>query len=293
MLKGSFVALVTPFLEDGSVHYKKLKELLEYHLKNHTDGIVLLGTTGEVSTIPTDEKLKIVEFAINIINHQIPLIVGAGSNDTLASLEFIQKLNHYDIDAYLCITPYYNKTNQAGLIHHFEMLADQAKCPIILYHVPSRTGMHMSVNTVEVLSHHPNIVGIKEASGDISFVCEVSKIINDSFVMFSGNDNMIVPMMACGAVGVISVLANICPKNVHKLCELCLNGKYVDALALQNELLDVANALFIETNPIPIKEAMNYLGFQVGKYHMPLYPISDENKNKLLFVLDKYQRSII
>ncbi|MDE7100861.1 MAG: 4-hydroxy-tetrahydrodipicolinate synthase [Anaeroplasmataceae bacterium] len=293
MLKGSFVALVTPFLEDGSIHYDKLKELLEYHLNNHTDGIVLLGTTGEASTIPTDEKLKIVKFAIKIINHQIPLIVGAGSNDTLASLEFIEKLNHYDIDAYLCITPYYNKTNQAGLVHHFEMLADKAKCPIILYHVPSRTGMHMSIDTVEALSHHPNIIGIKEASGDIGFVCEVSKIINDSFVMFSGNDNMIVPMMACGAVGVISVLANICPKNVHKLCELCFNAKYVDALALQNELLDVANALFIETNPIPIKEAMNYLGFQVGKYHMPLYPMSDENKKKLLSTLDKYQMSII
>lgn len=293
MLKGSFVALVTPFLEDGSIHYDKLKELLEYHLNNHTDGIVLLGTTGEASTIALEDKLRMVEFTIKIINHKIPLIVGAGTNDTYASIDFIEKLNQYDIDAYLCITPYYNKTNQTGLIRHFEMLADKAKCPIILYHVPSRTGMHMSINTVEVLSHHSNILGIKEASGDISFACELSKIINDSFVMFSGNDNMIVPMMSCGAVGVISVLANICPKNVHSLCDLCLNGQYVDALALQNELLDIANALFIETNPIPVKEAMNYLGFKVGNYHMPLTNMGEENKRKLVSILNQYQRSIL
>ncbi len=285
MLKGSLVALITPFHKDGTVNYEKLRELIEYHIANKTDGIVLLGTTGEAVTIAVEERFKMIQFSIDVIQKRVPLIVGASTNDTLASVAYIQKLNEYAIDYYLCITPYYNKTSQKGLIAHFQMLADAAKCPIILYHVPSRTGMKIEIDTLAVLAKHPNIIGIKEASGSIDYACRVEQLINDDFIMISGNDDMILPMMSLGAKGVISVLANVCPKEVHDLCEYCLQGQYEEALKLHHQLYPLAKALFLETNPIPVKAAMNDLGFDVGTCHLPLVSMEEANHQQLRNIL--------
>ncbi|MDE7264071.1 MAG: 4-hydroxy-tetrahydrodipicolinate synthase [Anaeroplasmataceae bacterium] len=293
MLKGSIVALVTPFLEDGSINYPKLKELLEYHIQNHTDGIVLLGTTAEATTLLLEEQLKIIQFSINIINKRVPVIIGAGSNDTAKAIEKAHLFSSLGADYLLIITPYYNKTNTQGLIHHFESIANASSVPIILYNVPSRTGMSISISALERLSKHPNIKGIKEASGNMSYAMEVSRLINDDFVMLSGNDDIIVPMMSIGATGVISVLANICPQNTHTLCELCLQEQYKKASLLQRKLLPIANALFYETNPIPVKAAMNDLGFNVGKYRMPLYPMDEELYRKMVGVIKENKELIL
>ena len=287
MLKGSIVALVTPFNSDGSVNYEKFRELFEFHISNGTNGICILGTTGEASTLSFEEEEKIVEFAVKVVNKRVPLIVGSGSNETEKALKMSVKYSLMGADYVLVITPYYNKTNESGLIKHFTMIADNAKCPVIMYNVPSRTGMSISINAIEVLSKHPNIWGIKEASGNISYSMKVAKYLGDDFHMLSGNDDIIVPMMSIGAVGVISVLANSHPKETSEICKLMSMGKYNEANLLQLKLLNYINDLFIEVNPIPIKEAMNYMGFNVGGYRMPLDYMSDSNKKILCAEIDR------
>ncbi|MDE5546650.1 MAG: 4-hydroxy-tetrahydrodipicolinate synthase [Anaeroplasmataceae bacterium] len=287
MLKGSLVALVTPFLADGKVNYSELKKLLEYHIKNQTDGIVILGTTAEATTLSLEEQLEIIKFSVSIVNKRVPIIVGAGSNDTTKAIEKAKLFSTLGVDYLLVITPYYNKTNEKGLIHHFESIAEASSVPIILYNVPSRTGMSISISAVEILSKHKNICGIKEASGNMSYAVGISRYLNQDFVMLSGNDDIIVPMMSIGATGVISVLANICPKQTHSLCELCLEERYKEAKELQGKLLPIANSLFFETNPIPVKAAMNYLGFSVGNYRMPLFPMDDDLYKKMIHILDE------
>lgn len=287
MLKGSIVALVTPFNEDGSVNFDKLGELLEYHIENNTAAVCILGTTGEASTLSFDEEAKIVKYSVAKVNKRIPLVVGSGSNETEKAVRMSKKYSELGADYVLVITPYYNKTNESGLIKHFTMVADASACPVIMYNVPGRTGMSMSLHAIEVLSKHPNICGIKEASGNISYSSQVSKFLSDDFVMYSGNDDIIVPMMSIGASGVISVVANIAPKQTAKIVELCLEEKYNAANLIQQELLDVINDLFIEVNPIPVKAAMNHLGFNVGGYRMPLDEMSDKNKAILFAEMDK------
>ncbi len=287
MLKGSIVALVTPFNSDGSVNYEKFRELFEFHISNGTNGICILGTTGEASTLSFEEEEKIVEFAVKVVNKRVPLIVGSGSNETEKALKMSVKYSLMGADYVLVITPYYNKTNESGLIKHFTMIADNAKCPVIMYNVPSRTGMSISIHAIEVLSKHPNIWGIKEASGNISYSMKVAKYLGDDFHMLSGNDDIIVPMMSIGAVGVISVLANSHPKETSEICRLMSMGKYNEANLLQLKLLNYINDLFIEVNPIPIKEAMNYMGFNVGGYRMPLDYMSDSNKKILCAEIDR------
>ncbi len=287
MLKGSIVALVTPFNSDGSVNYEKFRELFEFHISNGTNGICILGTTGEASTLSFEEEEKIVEFAVKVVNKRVPLIVGSGSNETEKALKMSVKYSLMGADYVLVITPYYNKTNESGLIKHFTMIADNAKCPVIMYNVPSRTGMSISIHAIEVLSKHPNIWGIKEASGNISYSMKVAKYLGDDFHMLSGNDDIIVPMMSIGAVGVISVLANSHPKETSEICKLMSMGKYNEANLLQLKLLNYINDLFIEVNPIPIKEAMNYMGFNVGGYRMPLDYMSDSNKKILCAEIDR------
>ena len=286
MLKGSIVALVTPFHKDGSVHFEKLKELLEFHIKNQTDGVVLLGTTAEASTLTLEEQVEVVRFGLEIIKGRIPVIVGASSNDTAQAVKKAKLFSSMGVDYLLTITPYYNKTNEKGCIAHFEAIAEASSCPILLYNVPSRTGMSISLHALEVLSKHPNICGIKEASGNMSYAVGVSQYIRDDFVMLSGNDDIIVPMMSIGSTGVISVLANICPKQVHTLCELCFQKEYPSAGLLQRKLLPVAEALFYETNPIPVKAAMNYLGFNVGGYRLPLFEMDQALYHKMTDILD-------
>lgn len=292
MLKGSIVALVTPFNEDGSINYNNLEQLIEYHINNKTDGIVILGTTGEASTISYEEQEEIIRFSIEKANKRIPIIIGAGNNFTQKSIELAKKYSNMGGDYLLVITPYYNKANDSGLYKHFKMIADNSSCPIILYNVPGRTGMSISINVLEKLSYHPNICGIKEASGNMDYSLEVSKLLSDDFVMFSGNDDIIVDMMKIGAVGVISVLANIAPKQVHNMCNYALSGDFTNAYNIQKDLVDVANDLFIEVNPIPVKEAMNYLGFNVGGYHLPLDYMSDENKEILLNTINNKKEVI-
>ena len=292
MLKGSIVALVTPFNADGSVNYDELGKLIDYHCDNNTGGIVILGTTGEASTISFAEEEEIVKFSVKRCNHRIPLIVGSGSNETEKAINYSKKYSELGADYVLVITPYYNKTNESGLIKHFEAVANASKCPVIMYNVPGRTGMSMSIHAIEVLSKHPNIYGIKEASGNISYSAKVSRILSKDFHMFSGNDDIIVPMMSIGAEGVISVVANIAPKQTAKICKKKKKGNYVEANKIQKDLLPVINDLFIEVNPIPVKEAMNHLGFNVGGYRAPLDYMADNNREKLFSDLDSNKEII-
>lgn len=292
MIKGSLVALVTPFNEDGSVNFVKLGELIEYHIKNKTDGIVILGTTGESSTLSFEEEALIVDFSVKKANKRIPIIIGSGSNETEKAVKMSKKYSELGADYLLVITPYYNKTNESGLIKHFTAVADASACPIIMYNVPSRTGMSISINAIKVLSTHKNIIGIKEASGDISYALKVSKYLSDDFVMYSGNDDIIVPMMSIGSSGVISVLANICPSKTHEMVYDCLNNDYAKAMKLQKALLDLIHDLFLETNPIPVKEAMNYLKVNVGGYRMPLDYMSAKNKEVLTKEIDNVKEYI-
>lgn len=292
MLKGSIVALVTPFNIDGSVNYEELGKLIEYHIENKTDGICVLGTTGEASTIPYDVQEEILRFSIEKANKRIPIIVGAGTNFTEKSVELAKKYSNMGADYLLVITPYYNKCNDSGLYKHFTMIAENSSCPIILYNVPSRTGMSINISVLEKLAKHPNICGVKEASGNMEYSSQVSKLLSDDFAMYSGNDDIIVDMISIGAVGVISVLANVAPKQVHNMCAFANDGNYDEAYKIQKDLLDVANKLFIEVNPIPVKEAMNYLGFNCGGYHLPLDYMSEDNKKVLIDTIDK-NRSVI
>lgn len=279
--KGSIVALITPFHEDGTINFEKLKELIEWHIVNKTDGILILGTTGESQTLTHEEDDDVVACAIECANHRIPIIVGAGSNSTQTQLEKSLKYEKMGADGLLLISPYYNKANDEGMIRHFTTVADQVHIPIILYNIPGRTGCTISLNALKQLSKHPMIQGIKEASGDISYATNVATLLNDDFVMYSGNDDIIVPMMALGSSGVISVLADVLPKTTHDIVFNCLNGNYKTAQQLQLDNLDLIHDLFMEVNPIPVKEALNMMGFHVGKYRLPLYEMSEDHKAKL------------
>ena len=286
MLKGSLVALVTPFNDDGSVNFDVLGELIEYHINNKTDGLVVLGTTGEASTMSFEEEVEVIKYSVKKVNKRVPLIIGAGSNDTLYAVKNAYEFSRLGADYLLVVTPYYNKTNEEGLVRHFEMIAESSSCPIILYNVPGRTGMNIPVSVVERLANNKNIIGIKEASGNISYAMLLSKYLNDDFVMFSGNDDVIVPYMSIGASCVISVIANIAPCQTHNICKHCLDGIFDKALKIAKDLLEVSNGLFIETNPIPVKACLNHLGFNVGGYRMPLYQMNKTNEDKLIKLID-------
>lgn len=275
------VALITPFSEDGSVNYKGLADLIEWHIEEKTDGILVLGTTAETPALTVTEKDKIAEISIATARGRVPIIVGSGSNNSLVAREQSLKYQGMGADALLVITPYYNKTNKAGMIHHFNAVADAVDIPIYLYNVPGRTGCSISYDALEELSQHKRIVGIKEASGDISYVSKISRLINKDFNVYSGNDDMIIPLMSLGGAGVISVLANILPRQTHDLAMAYIDGDIEKARKLQLYYLDFINALFVETNPIPIKEAMNWVGINVGQYRLPLCEMEDSTKEVL------------
>ncbi|WP_323091132.1 4-hydroxy-tetrahydrodipicolinate synthase [Allobaculum sp. JKK-2023] len=285
--KGSIVALITPFHPDGTVNFKKLRELINWHIENGTDGLLVLGTTGESSTMSHEEDDAVVACALATADHRIPIIVGAGSNCTQTQLEKALKYQNMGADGLLLISPYYNKANNEGMIRHFTTVADAVNIPIILYNIPGRTGCSISINAIELLSQHPMIQGIKEASGNLSYATDVARFLNDDFVMYSGNDDIIVPMMSLGSSGVISVLANILPQETHQIAKSCLDGDYPTARATQLDLLDIIHNLFIEVNPIPVKEAMNMMGMEVGKYRLPLYEMASENRRKLFASLQE------
>lgn len=281
MFTGSGVAIITPFKKTGEVNFDKLVELIEFHIENKTDSIIITGTTGEASTLSDDEHLAVIKCAVDTVNGRIPVIAGTGSNDTRHGIELSVEAEKLGVDGLLQVTPYYNKTNKQGLIRHFESIAESVNIPIILYNVPGRTGMNIPVDVVAHLSKNEKIVGIKEASGNISYAVEIARFCNENFAMYSGNDDIIVPMLSIGSKGVISVVANIMPKETHDMVELYLNGEVGKARDLQLHLKPFIDALFIETNPIPIKKAMNLAGFDVGGVRLPLYEMSEGATAKL------------
>ncbi|WP_270600248.1 4-hydroxy-tetrahydrodipicolinate synthase [Faecalicoccus pleomorphus] len=280
-IKGSIVAMVTPFKEDESVDFERLEQTIEYQIKNGTDGILVLGTTGESTTMTHEEDDEVARFTIEKVNGRIPVIVGAGSNSTQTQLEKSIKYSRMGADALLLISPYYNKANTQGMIRHFTVCADAADCPVILYNIPGRTGCSISEEVVKVLSKHPNICGIKEASGNISYATSIARYLSDDFAMYSGNDDMITSLLSIGASGVISVLSNILPKQTHDMVSLFHEGKVKESLQLQLKYLDVIHALFCEVNPIPVKEAMRLMDMSVGGYRLPLCEMAPENQKRL------------
>lgn len=287
LFKGSGVAIVTPF-KDDEVDYEKLKELLEWHITEGTDAIIICGTTGESATMSDEEKKQAIKFTVDVVNKRIPVIAGTGSNNTKHSIELSKYAESVGADGLLAVTPYYNKTTQKGLIEHYTAIADNVNIPIIIYNVPSRTGLNILPRTLEKLSKHPNICGVKEASGNIAQVAEIARLCDNDFYIYSGNDDMVVPLLSLGGVGVISVVANILPKDTHDMVFAYLEGELEKSRKLQLKMKPLIDALFIETNPIPVKEAMNLLGMEVGNLRLPLINMEDKNRNILIDEMKSY-----
>lgn len=278
---GAGVAIVTPFNADGSINFDGFAENLEYQINNGTDAIIVCGTTGEASTMTDDEHIECIRFAVERTKGRLPVIAGTGSNDTRYAAELSKTAQDLGADGLLLVTPYYNKASQKGLVAHFGKIAECVDIPIILYNIPGRTGVSIDISTYKTLSEFKNIVAVKEASGNISYTSKLIAECGDRLDIYSGNDDIIVPMMSIGAKGVISVLSNIMPKETHDMTQLCLDGKYTEAAALQMKYLNLINSLFIEVNPIPVKEAMNYMGMPSGECRLPLCTMTEANAEKL------------
>lgn len=283
---GSGVAIVTPF--DGQkTNYDALGELIEWHIENKTDAIIICGTTGEASTMPDAEHLGAIEYTVKKVAGRIPVIAGTGSNETLHAIELSKKAEELGVDGLLQVTPYYNKATQKGLVAHFSAIANAVSIPVILYNVPSRTGVNISVAALKELAKVDNIVAIKEASGNISYTAQVAAEVPELYI-YSGNDDMIIPIMSLGGKGVISVLANVMPKETHDMCQAYLDGDCATATKMQLEYLELVNNLFIEVNPIPVKTALNLMGKNVGNLRLPLTDMEEGNLNKLKASLKKH-----
>ena len=278
---GAAVALVTPMHSNFSINYDKLRALAEYQISNSTDAIVACGTTGESSTLTDEEHRKVIDVTVRQVNGRVPVIAGTGSNDTMYALELSKEAEAYGADALLMVTPYYNKTSQAGLIAHFTYIADRVRIPIILYNVPSRTGLDIKPETYAELAKHPQITAIKEANGNISSAAQTALLCGTDATIYTGNDDQIVPFMSLGAKGVISVLSNILPKETHDIAALYLKGDEKKSLALQLKYLKLINLLFSDVNPIPVKAAMNLMGMHVGSCRMPLADMSEKALGEL------------
>ncbi|MDR1892461.1 MAG: 4-hydroxy-tetrahydrodipicolinate synthase [Oscillospiraceae bacterium] len=271
---GAGVALVTPVNADLSVNYDKLRELVDWQIVNGTDAVIACGTTGEASTLTDEEHVKVIAETVKAVKGRVPVIAGTGSNDTAYALELSLEAQKAGADALLLVTPYYNKTSQTGLIKHFIYLADRVDLPVILYNVPSRTGMDIKPETYAKLAGHPNIVAVKEANGKISEAAQTALLCGDNLDLYVGNDDQITAFMALGAKGVISVLSNVIPRQTHEMAAKLLAGDTAGSRALQLRYLKLINSLFIDTNPIPVKAAMNLMGFDVGGCRMPLCEMS-------------------
>ena len=282
---GAGVAIVTPMNADGSVNYAALGEMIEMQIAGKTDAIIICGTTGESSTLTDEAHKECIRYTVEKVAHRIPVIAGTGSNDTDYAIQLSKEAEEIGADGLLLVTPYYNKTSQRGLIAHYTAIADAVNIPCILYNVPSRTGVNIAPETLKTLSAHKNIVAVKEASGNISQIAKVFAECGDNLDVYSGNDDQIVPIMSLGGKGVISVLSNVAPELTHNICELCLHNNFPEAAALANRSLKLANALFMDVNPIPVKEALNMMGIAAGPCRLPLYEMEDEKKDKLRKVL--------
>ncbi|MEI3209534.1 MAG: 4-hydroxy-tetrahydrodipicolinate synthase [Lachnospiraceae bacterium] len=279
---GAGVAIVTPFNSDETINYNKLDELLDYHCTHGTDAIIICGTTGESATMTEEEHMQCVKFAIDRVKGRIPVIAGTGSNCTRTAIDMSKEAADYGADGLLLVTPYYNKATQAGLIGHYTAVAKEAKAPIIMYSVASRTGCNIEPATVaELVKNVDNIVAVKEASGNISQVAKIMALTDGNIDLYSGNDDQIVPMLSLGAKGVISVLSNVAPQETHDICEKFFNGDVKGSAALQLKALPLIEQLFCEVNPIPVKKAMQLMGVECGPLRMPLTEISKEDEQAL------------
>ncbi len=290
IFKGAGVAIVTPMHEDGSVNYEKLEEILEFQINNSTDAIIICGTTGESSTMTHGEHLKTIKFTIDKVAKRVPVIAGTGSNCTETAIMLSKEAASYGADALLIVTPYYNKATQKGLIAHYTAIAEAVpETPIIMYNVPSRTGCNIQPATAAALVKNvKNIVGIKAASGDLSQVAKLMSMAGDDIELYSGNDDQILPILSLGGLGVISVLSNVAPKQTHDMVIKFLEGDLKEAARLQLEAIPLINALFCEVNPIPVKEAMNMMGMNVGPLRMPLCEMEESNKEILKKAMKDY-----
>ena len=280
IFKGCATALVTPFTNDG-INFEELRKLIEFQILEGIDGLVICGTTGESSTMSLGEKKSVIDFSVKVANGRVPIIAGTGGNNTADAVAMSKYAESVGADALLLVTPYYNKTTQKGLIAHFNKIAESVNIPIILYNVPSRTGLNIEPETCLELSKIPNIVAIKEASGNISQVAKIANLCNDELTIYSGNDDQILPILSLGGLGVISVLSNVYPKFVHEMVMDYLTGNWQKATASQIYSLPLINALFSEVNPIPIKYALNKIGFNCGIPRLPLIELSDKNKERI------------
>lgn len=281
LFRGSAVALVTPFNEDGSVNFEELERLIEFQIENKTDALVICGTTGEASTMTDEEQVETIKFSVEKANGRVPVIAGAGSNDTRHGINLAKMCEDVGSDGLLEVTPYYNKTSQRGLYEHYKVIAEAVNIPIILYDVPGRTSMSIAPQTVKELAEIDNIVGLKDASGNLSYAAEVRNLVGEDFDVYSGNDDVVVPLMSIGGIGVISVLANIYPRLVHDMCQNFFDGNIKEAGRIQVNNKKLIDALFVEPNPIPIKAAMNMMGYNVGGLRLPLYEAADSTKELL------------
>lgn len=288
LFKGCGTAIITPFTDNG-VNFDEFKKLIEFQISEGVDALIICGTTGESSTMTLEERKQTIEFAVKTANHRIPIIAGTGGNCTQSVIEFTKWAESVGVDGALIVTPYYNKTTQAGLIAHYTAIANSTKLPIILYSVPSRTGVNIAPETCFELSKIPNIVAIKEASGNLSQIAEIKTLCRENLHVYSGNDDQIIPILSLGGLGVISVLSNIAPKYTHEMVMNYLNGKIIEAQDMQLDAIYLIKALFSEVNPIPVKAALNILGYNVGIPRLPLIEMSEKGKEKLKKELKNFE----
>lgn len=289
IFKGAGVAIATPFYENGDVNYEEFARLIDFQIENGTDAIIVCGTTGEAATMSEREHMEVVKFCIDKVAKRVPVIAGTGSNCTATAIELSKEAESYGADAVLSVTPYYNKATQGGLIAHFAAIADAISIPIILYNVPSRTGCNLLPETVVKLAkEHSNIVGIKDATGNISQTIKMMSLADGCIDLYSGDDDQIVPIMSVGGLGVISVLSNVAPRQTHEICQKCLEGDFAAARELQFKAYPLVKALFSEVNPIPVKAALNMIGFAAGPLRLPLTEMEDANKEHLREEMVRY-----
>ena len=284
---GSCVAIATPFDNNGNINYDAFGRLIEAQIAGGVDAICVCGTTGESATMTIREHIAAVDYCVEKVNHRVKVIAGAGSNDTSAAVYLSLHAQDSGADALLHVTPYYNKCTQAGLVKHYEYIADRVELPIILYNVPSRTGVSFTAESYKILSENPKINGVKEASGNFSLLAHTRHICPDDFYIWSGNDDQVVPMMSLGAKGVISVVSNIAPELMVKMTHLCLENNFEAASKLQIEYMDLIDALFCEVNPIPVKEALNMMGMEAGPVRLPLCEMAEKNKAVLKAAMER------
>lgn len=287
IFKGCGTAIITPFNENG-VNFDEFKKLIEFQISEGTDALIVCGTTGEASTMTLEERKKTIEFAVKTANKKVPIIAGTGANCTQNAIDFTKWAESAGVDGCLVVTPYYNKTTQAGLIAHYKAIADSTLLPIIVYSVPSRTGVNITPETCFELSKIPNIVAIKEASGNLSQIAEIKALCRENLHVYSGNDDQIIPILSLGGIGVISVLSNIAPKYTHEMVYNYFEGNFEKAVDMQLDSIPLIKALFSEVNPIPVKAALNMIGYNVGTPRLPLIEMSEKGKDKLKIALEDF-----